>query len=622
MSTTPAPDTEDESHQHLHEKQQHHQHHQHHRQNTAEDTAADSRPAIITDDVEAAAAAPAGDVAGNDFPISNLAPWRFWTLSLGVGLGLFLAMLDSSIVATSLLTIGRELGSIGLINWVALAYTLAYLSCAVIFARIADIVGRRNAYLAAFVIFFSFSIGCGFAKTLHQLIALRALQGIGGSGLYSLSMIIWPEVSPIHMKRHVASLAGVVIGMAGVLGPILGGLLTNYTSWRWIFWINGPIGFFSMAVFALTWPNEKYLPTIQRHPWSSLDIVGSVLLIAAAALVTFAFQNAGVNPDQWNQSIFLAPLLTGIFCWVALFTWQAIVEKHWTHIMPAFPLKLLRNHVYASATLTTLFLGFPFFAVIFTFPLRLQIVNGESGLMAGVMLLPLLAGVSFGSAITGFINMKQNRLFETLVVAGALMVIGCGLETTLSDSATLEAKALGFLPFIGLGLGLGAAATTILASTEAPPGDHAASQGVIAQARVLGGSIGIAASSAILARQEMSKLGTVITTDVPADLTGNSPAAILVRQVFTQAFTENMRICAIASAASMILACGTYTRGRRPILAVLEERVQQEASKQAEPIGMAGAVSETTPVAGAVEPLPTTRMPSETENTESEINEE
>lgn len=155
-----------------------------------------------------------------------------------VGLGLFLAMLDSSIVATSLLTIGRELGSIELINWVALAYTLAYLSCAVIFARIADIVGRRNAYLAAFLIFFGFSIGCGFAKTLHQLIALRALQGIGGSGLYSLSMIIWPELSPIHMKRHIASLAGVVIGMAGVLGPILGGLLTNYVSWRWIFWIK------------------------------------------------------------------------------------------------------------------------------------------------------------------------------------------------------------------------------------------------------------------------------------------------------------------------------------------------------------------------------------------------
>ncbi|CAK7218427.1 hypothetical protein SEUCBS140593_003543 [Sporothrix eucalyptigena] len=605
LVSTPTLDPEADA---KHQQQQWHQ----------QDTTNDSHPTTTAaEDVEAAAAMPAGNIAGNDFPISTLAPWRFWTLSLGVGLGLFLAMLDSSIVATSLLTIGRELGSIELINWVALAYTLAYLSCAVIFARVADIVGRRNAYLAAFLIFFGFSIGCGFAKTLHQLIALRALQGIGGSGLYSLSMIIWPELSPIHMKRHIASLAGVVIGMAGVLGPILGGLLTNYASWRWIFWINGPVGFFSMAVFALTWPNEKYLPTIQRHPWSSLDIIGSILLIAAAALVTFAFQNAGVNPDQWNQAVFLAPLITGIFCWLALFSWQAIVEKRWTHIMPAFPLKLFRNHVYASAALTTLFLGFPFFAVIFTFPLRLQIVNGKSGLMAGVMLLPLLAGVSFGSALTGFINLKHNRLFETLVVAGGLMIIGCGLETTLSDSATLEAKALGFLPFIGLGLGLGASATTILASTEAPPGDHAASQGIIAQARVLGGSIGIAASSAILARQEMSKLGTVITTDVPANLTGDSPAAILVRQVFTQAFTENMRICAIVSAAAMVLACGTYTRGRRPILAVLEERAQQEAAKQAAATTCAVASVAETTSGPTTEAQQTTAMPSE-EHTEYE----
>ncbi|KJR87158.1 major facilitator superfamily transporter multidrug resistance [Sporothrix schenckii 1099-18] len=535
-------------------------------------------PAIAAGDIEAATATPQGD--DNGFPISNLAPWRFWTLSLGVGLGLFLAMLDSSIVATSLLTIGRELGSIELINWVALAYTLAYLSCAVIFARIADIVGRRNAFLAAFLIFFGFSIGCGFAKTLHQLIALRALQGVGGSGLYSLSMIIWPELSPIHLKRHVASLAGVVVGMAGVLGPILGGLLTNYASWRWIFWINGPIGFFSMAVFALTWPDEKYLPAIARHPWSSLDIIGSILLITAAALVTFAFQNAGVNPDQWSKAIFLAPLITGIFCWAALFIWQAIVETRWTNIMPAFPLKLLRNHVYAAAALITLLLGFPLFSVIFTFPLRLQIVNGKSGLMAGVMMLPLLVGVSFGSALTGFVNAKKNRLTETLLVGGVLMVIGCALETTLSDSATLPAKALGFLPFIGLGLGLCITTTTVLAATEAPPGDHAASQGIIAQARVLGGSIGIAASSAILARQELAKLGTVVTTDVPADLTGDSPTAVLVRQVFNAAFTENMRICAVISAVGIVVACGTYTRNRQPLLAVLEERAKQEAAKQ------------------------------------------
>ncbi|CAK7263631.1 hypothetical protein SEPCBS119000_000580 [Sporothrix epigloea] len=584
-----------------------------------QDVASEGCPATTNENTEALAS----DFADNHFPISTLEPWRFWTLSLGVGLGLFLAMLDSSIVATSLLTIGHELGYLELINWVALAYTLAYLSCAVIFARIADIVGRRDAYLAAFVIFFGSSIGCGFAKSLHQLIALRALQGIGGSGLYSLSMIIWPELSPIHIKRHIASLAGVVIGMAGVLGPILGGLLTKYASWRWIFWINGPIGIVSMTVFALTWPKDIHLPAIHRRPWSSLDLVGSVLLIAAAALVTFAFQNAGVNPDQWSHATFLAPLLTGILCWVMLFLWQALVEHRWTHIMPAFPLALLRNHVYASAALTALFMGFPFYAVVFSFPLRLQIVNGKSGLMAGVMLLPLLAGVSVGSVLTGVVNMKRNRLSETLVVAGGLMVIGCGLETTLSDSAKLEAKALGFLPFIGLGLGLAASATTIFASTEAPPGDHAASQGIIAQARVFGGSIGIAASSAILARQELSELGTIITGDVPAGLTGKSTAAIAVRQTFGQAYAETMRVCAIISAMAVLLACGTYTRGRAPIMAVLQERAKQEAArrmKATDSTAVTRLESSTDP--RAIERPLTRRMPSEAETSTTLAKEE
>ncbi len=159
---------------------------------------------------------------------------RYHSLSLG----LFLAMLDSSIVATSLFTIAAEFHTLDTINWVALAYTLSYLGCAVLFARTADVVGRRNAFLAAFVIFFGFSIGCGFAQTLNQLIACRALQGVGGSGLFSLTMVMWPELAQDHMRQYIAGLAGVVIAMAGVLGPILGGILTHYASWRWIFWIK------------------------------------------------------------------------------------------------------------------------------------------------------------------------------------------------------------------------------------------------------------------------------------------------------------------------------------------------------------------------------------------------
>jgi MFS family permease len=160
------------------------------------------------------------------------------TNPLSLCFGLFLSLMDTTIVATALYTIGVDLKSLSQINWVALAYTLSYLGCAVIFARISDIIGRRDAFIAAFLIFFAFSLGCGFSQTLNQLIVCRVLQGIGGSGLYSLTFVILPEISPPRLAQATGALAGAVVALAGVLGPLLGGIITKFTTWRWIFWIK------------------------------------------------------------------------------------------------------------------------------------------------------------------------------------------------------------------------------------------------------------------------------------------------------------------------------------------------------------------------------------------------
>lgn len=152
--------------------------------------------------------------------------------------GLFLSLLDTTIVATAIFTIGEDLGCLQSVTWVALSYTLSYVGCTVIFARLGDIFGRRNAYLAAGIIFLACSIGCGFCRSLWQLIVLRALQGVGGSGLYSLTLIILPEISPLSKRKCIGGLGGLVIAISGVLGPVLGGLITKYASWQWIFWIQ------------------------------------------------------------------------------------------------------------------------------------------------------------------------------------------------------------------------------------------------------------------------------------------------------------------------------------------------------------------------------------------------
>jgi MFS family permease len=228
-----------------------------------------------------------------------------------------------------------------------------------------------------------------------------------------------------------------------------------------------------MIIFYLSWPRPEHLPTLHRRSWKEIDYIGSILLLAASVLVVFAFQNVGSDREKWREAVFIAPLVIGTLCWIGLFAWEALIEKLWpTKIAAAFPPQLLRNHVYTGGVLSTLFLGFPLFLILFAFPLRLQVVNGKSPLLAGLLLLPMLASVAIGSSLGGMISKTKNRLFETLVVATCLVLLGCGLMSTLSDSFALEGKSLGFLTFIGLGFGMSASASTILAVVESPIREH------------------------------------------------------------------------------------------------------------------------------------------------------
>jgi hypothetical protein len=228
-----------------------------------------------------------------------------------------------------------------------------------------------------------------------------------------------------------------------------------------------------MIVFVLTWPKAEHLPTMHRRSWRELDYVGSFLLLSAAVLVVFSFQNVGSDGSKWSEASFLAPLITGVFCWVALFAWETLIERLWPdRLAAAFPMHLLRNRVYSAGVLNTMLLGFGFLMMVYAFPLRLQVVNGKTSLVAGLMLLPMLGSVALGSTLGGIISSKKNFLFETLLAASCLMLLGFGLMTTLSAEYDLEAKALGFLVFIGLGFGLSATVSTILAATETSLRDH------------------------------------------------------------------------------------------------------------------------------------------------------
>ncbi|KHN98446.1 Major facilitator superfamily domain, general substrate transporter [Metarhizium album ARSEF 1941] len=389
-------------------------------------------------------------------------------------------MMDTSIVATSLYAVGTEFRDLDNVNWVALSYTLAYMGCAVVFSRVSDIAGRRDAFVLASVVFVAFSLACGFARSLHQLIAFRALQGVGGSGLYSLSMVMLPELSPVRLRQYIAAMVGVVVAVAGVLGPVLGGVLTSYATWRWVFWINGPVGAASLATFVISWPDERYLGRRGKHSWKQLDYPGAFLTVAAAVLVVFSFQNAGQargnaprQGDDWGSAVFVAPLVVGVVCWAALILWEYAVQTRLSkRFVPVLPLSIFRSGVYASGVINTLLLGLPFLLLIYVVPLGIQIAGGKSALVAGIMLLPMLVAVAVGSIVSGAVNSRKSAITETLLAGSCLMSLGCGLLTTLSTHELDSAKLLGFITLCGMGFGLTVSSSTMIVSIKVAPKDY------------------------------------------------------------------------------------------------------------------------------------------------------
>ncbi|KAG6000693.1 hypothetical protein E4U21_005107 [Claviceps maximensis] len=522
-------------------------------------------------------------------PPQTMPVTQFWLLSLGVCLGLLLAMMDTSIVATSLHSIGSEFDDLADVNWVALAYTLAYMGCAVVFARVSDLTGRQAAVVAAFVIFVVFSLACGWARSMHQLIAFRALQGVGGSGLYSLAMIVLPETSPMHLRQHISATIGFVVAMAGVLGPVLGGLLTHYASWRWIFWINGPIGAAALAIFLLSWPRkEEHRPVLHGHSWKQLDCPGAFLTTAAAVLVVFAFQNTGDNNNgnHWNSALFIVPLVLGIVFWIALFVWQYTIERHLaSRFSPIFPIRLFRHAMYTSGLLNTLLLGFPYLLLIYDVPLRIQVVGDKSALLAGVMLLPMLAAVAVGSIVSGAVNSRKSMIVESLLAGSCLMLLGCGLLTTLSTKELDTAKLLGLITFCGLGFGLTVSSSTLIAARDVPRRDYASAQGILAQLRILGGSLGIAASTAIL-RNEMNGAASFSYPSSSSHVSRAEQAAVLdnearrhVKESYAQAFHTDMIVATIISGLAVAFTLVAL------LLQQKQSRMRRETSSSSSPAG-------------------------------------
>jgi hypothetical protein len=224
-------------------------------------------------------------------------------------------------------------------------------------------------------------------------------------------------------------------------------------------------------LFKLAWPNEKQLPPAERRPFRQMDFLGFFLLIAASIPFVFAFQEAGIHVvydrNVWKTAIFVAPLVVGITCWIALFGWEYIVSIHRSASINAlFPLRLAKSRVYISAVGATLLSGFPYFVVIYSLPIHFQVVNEHSALASGIALLPMLGSSAIGTTVAGAISSKKNNSFPVMIAGAGLMLIGTATLSTLGSATHTQAKAYGLQVFIGLGFGLIISTCSMIASVE------------------------------------------------------------------------------------------------------------------------------------------------------------
>ncbi|AZQ34415.1 MFS transporter [Streptomyces cyaneochromogenes] len=355
-------------------------------------------------------------------------------------LGMLLAALDQTIVSTALPTIVSDLGGLEHLSWVVTAYLLASTAATPLWGKLGDQYGRKRLFQIAIVIFLVGSALCGMAQDMAQLIAFRAVQGLGGGGLMVLSMAIVGDIVPPRERGRYQGLFGAVFGASSVLGPLLGGVFTEHLSWRWVFYVNLPVGVVALVVIAgvLRIPHKA-----TRHV---IDYLGTFLIASVATCLVLVASLGGTTWD-WGSVQIVGLALLGVVLAVAF----VAVER--TAAEPVLPLKLFRVRTFSLSAVISFIVGFAMFGAMTYLPTFLQVVQGVSPTMSGVHMLPMVVGMLLASTASGQIVSRTGR-WKVFPIAGTgVTVLGLLLLHQLDmDSSTGEMSVYFFV--FGLGLGL------------------------------------------------------------------------------------------------------------------------------------------------------------------------
>ena len=357
----------------------------------------------------------------------------------GLMAGMFLAALDQSIVGTALPRITSDLGGLNKLSWVVTAYLVTQTSSTPLWGKISDLYGRKLIFQAAIVTFLIGSLMSGAAQSIGELIAFRAVQGLGGGGLFALALATMGDVVPPRERGRYGGYFGAVFGTSSVLGPVLGGFFTDGPGWRWIFYVNIPIGIVALIVTS----SALKIPVVRRE--HTIDYVGAATIVAAVSSLLLYTTWAG--PDHgWGSSLGLGLVAAGVI----LAAFFVFVESRAAE--PIIPLGLFKLRVFTLANLYSFIVGFAMFGGIIFLPVYLQVVQGFSPTKSGLALLPMVVGI-FSTSISSGIVMSRTGRYKLFPILGALGVsVALLLLSTLTVSTPYWQAGLYFYLF-GAGLG-------------------------------------------------------------------------------------------------------------------------------------------------------------------------